>query len=1621
MEPNLKKILRALSLELRHILEGAYDDQRRPMPGDLDRRLNQLGVWRDRPAKSVEDLPQLSAEDRAARAVVDGYLQLRAEAGVSLSDAVGEFVRESAYTWANRLLTLRCMEARGIIDEVILQKDAYAGRSLVHHRFAGKNPGAVSGEDDGLFAVLFDQFAERARELPELFDPASPAVALRPSPAALKRCIALLSGKEALRSQAPATDEVFAAPDALGWTYQYYQADEKDRVDGLLKTKKGFKCEGADIVPKTSLYTESYIVKFLVQNSLGATWMGMHPESPLAGRWEYFVRDADRVATEIKPVNQVTFLDPACGSGHFLLEAFDLFYAMYEAEGHLTAPREIAASILNENLFGIDIDGCAVQIAHAALWMKAREKAPDLAPGDLTTFHHHLVATNIRLPKGVDHIESFLEKHPEDQPFRPALEVIFASLGNAPELGSLLKLEEPLDRRMRELKADYDRKQASGGIGPQLGLYGKAPVQHRLPVGTETYEAWRDRVLAALIEHFAAESRAADPAQGFFGESAGKGLILADLLRRRYDVVAANPPYMGSNSMGAVLKSYVEAHYAPGKRDLYAAFVLRCLELTEPHGRLAMVTQHSWLFLSRYSKFRTDADGILSSAHIEALAHLGSGAFSEISGQVVSVALFVAHKGIPLDGKRILALRLDDVGDYAMKVATFQACVSSRTGPRIFQVLQESLRRLPGSPLTYFLGDDVVTLLLEKRLFGDECDVLQGLASANDDRFLRFRWELCCLAPGWFYFSKGGGFQRWAGSHYWIVDWRNHGIRIKSKIDPRTGRPYSNVWMLAMAERDFFYRRGLTYTKFAQRTMDARVLPPKAVFGAKGSGLYPKREDRLFLHLAYLNSRFASFVLRALVPGPEFSEGYVRRLPLVPPNDDLSSLGEFAALVKGLLRSAELTEPHSAIDGSIEYDDLERAAAYLAAASGECDRIVLRLFELEEETKRQILSETGTPAGWYPMLRGYDRTDDFFVEGVRTPEALSIALAEHPRRELSAKDIGAVKRQLRSLFTEGPKAPDEDGEDKEGLHEHDDDEESDESTSTACIPIPPETFLEELSQKLQVHPISVYWLLKELRGEGVVCVPERKRFNADRFSVMVLRLLGHRWPKQIEASEPVPDWADRDGVIPITEAAGEQTLVQRLRQRIAEDFPDGNVQAIEREFEEFVGTPLEAWLSDGFVRRHVSQFKKRPIAWQLTSTTPAGGRRKGPAPGPVFSCLVYCHKLDGDLLPKIRSQYIGTMRGGFQTELTTLEGLRELTAEQDSRKVQLANRIDELKSFDEALAEVIAEGFGTKGSRTSLRQYAIDDATLCLKQRWLRRLAGVIEAGPLVAWRADADEMGLHTELSAWVAESMAHLHRHCSAVGPAAPESPPADPDAPSLAALIGPEHEDMVGNALHLACDEWRAKLDEAIVKPLKAKLKALKEEDWQAAGLWDSSRASTVTNPGAPGLPGLPGSGGNGGPGDGVDVSKPEPSPAEVSLHRKTLQAKIKRIEEVAGGLAARIREWTCPEAAGWREWLASQPMYDEISSVDGLKAPPRTVADFVAQEIAYVPDINDGVRVNIAPLQRAGLLAADVLASKDLDTAIADRADWRADERRWCREGKLPQPGWWKPTDVEGAQQ
>ncbi|NIM13882.1 MAG: BREX-1 system adenine-specific DNA-methyltransferase PglX [Candidatus Aminicenantes bacterium] len=1224
------------------MLEGWYDNEEKWHAGDLEQRLAAVGVRRNRESVPVDELPHLSENDKYAREIIDAYLSLRQEAGISISAAVAEFVRETAYTWANRLLALRCMEARELIDEVIIQKDIYGGRSLEHHRLAQRQPGLCTGEDDGLFAVLDKVFAERAETLPLLFNPRSPGVALKPSAAVLKKCIALISGTETVNSRDAAPEDLLKAPDALGWAYQYWNSEEKDRVFEKVRTNKRAKIEGSDIIPATQLYTEPYMVKFLVQNSLGASWVGMHPDTKLIDNWEYFVRDADRAPVKKKPVKEITFLDPACGSGHFLLEAFDLFYSMYEEEGELTEPDDICHSILENNLYGIDIDERAVQISEAALWMKAAEKAFNFAGAAI-----NLISTNIHLPKGKDHLKAFLSKHPDDVFLLPALETIFEGLEHVDELGALIQIEEPVEEKLEAV-----RKMP----GEQRTLFG--------PKLDKDWQEWKKDLITRLKEHFANEAESSNLAEAYFGHSVSKGLALFDILSRRYEVVAANPPYMGLRQMGEVIERYLRNHYAEYNDDLYATFINRCAALTKSDHLTALVIQQGFFFTTTYIAGRAD---FWSKCRLEFFLHIGPGGFIEISGEVVNTALIAFRRKPPLPFS--ISNFIDIRGKENKSVEVKKACAK---GPN-FMRSYDWLRRFPKQRLCYWFSDNVVSLFEKYRPADFVMDVRQGLATSENNRFIRRWWE-CPGNNRWNGIIMSEGVERWLAENNRVVEWDNNGARLRSFIIEKCGSVSKRIY-----SEDFYFRPGVTFGRRTAGALAVRYVPEGFIFDNSAPCAFPYNTMSV---LAFLNSKLCAFVADGLNPTSSFQVGDMKDIPIIDEGDNI--LDEFAQRC------------------------VEARNALLSL------RPTARDFDLK---KRHLKNRCDLTSYLNDRLDSIEKTESYLSE------------CEHrvDERVFDIANIGHSSRNVIKLY------------------------------------------FQNNCGGGRVNPSDVM---------------------IDDIMIYILCLLGHRWPKQIEDIEPIPEWADVDGIIPLTEGTNEQTLSERVRERIAAEFKGGNVASIEREFAEIMGKPLSQWLETEFFKHHVKQFKKRPIAWQIQSGKFTRNIK------PAFACLVYYHKIDGDILAKIRTQYVALLRQRYETELRGIESVSidSRSDHQDQRRVELERLIEELKDFETKLQKVAAEAFASEKLNTLI-----------------------------------ADE--------------------------------------------------------------------------KP-------------------------------------------------------------------------------------------------------------DKWCSIDGSKEPPKDKETFLRQERSYFPDINDGVRVNIAPLQKAGLLAADVLAKKDAAKAIDDRAEWRSDERRWCREGKLPKPGWWR---------
>lgn len=1373
-----KDLMRALVSELRHTLVGATAADGMVIRGDLDRELERLGIAPDGTIAPFDVLTNPTPDERQAYRVA--VAQLEASDKTQRASTRMEVVERAAYSWINRLLALRAMETRGLIEETLRNNPDYDGLPEALFILRQTDPGRASGADGGRWAILEDACAAQAPALPGLFALNDPATALRPSRPALIRCMTLVGGTMAGFTLAE-SDAAFTDPDAIGWAYQFYQEESKAEIYAKL-SRGGKVSTRSEIAAATQLFTEPYMVKWLLQNSLGRSYHEIYPDSTLPAAWEYYIKP-DRLDTSTTfNFASLTVLDPCMGSGHFLREAFDMLVAMYREQFSTLSATEIADRVLSHHLYGVDIDPRAAQLSALTLYLRAwelirdeRRKERKPGPGTYTPPAMNLATTPTSLTEGA--LQRHLRRHPQDMPLKPLLEGIFAGLEQADILGSLLRPKEYLDSAIAELqrphtmRLDFDPSEAE--LRRTI-----TEMANRDPAGL------RQMLLDRIADTFKAEAgNADDVSAALFGREAERGVRLLQLLDRQYAVVVTNPPYMGSKNMDTLLKKYVEKYYSLGKRDLYAAFILRCLELCRPDGRVAMVTMQSWMFLRSFAELRAIPEeklrdigkpgtftGLLRETSIVALAHLGPNAFEEISGEVVQSAMMILTNRRLSSEHRMVAFRLVGLRNPQEKSASLLRRGYSETGKLITYPLQNSFLEIPDSPIVYYLGEELLACLIENQRLQDVADVRQGLATADDDRFLRYTWEIPNTSLRWPTLTKGGGYCKWFGLNWYHVDWEYVGARLNA---------FSKS---VLRNVDIYFHPGWSYSLICRGSASLRHFDTPGCIGHKGPGIYTG--DRALP--AILQSRALSFMLRAISPQLAFEVNAIMQAPLPGgENKLLSVLSQLSEMYKRFLISGVVTE-RTFVDTTSTVEEYH-IACWLHSIEGAIEQVACQAYDLSADTIQTIISDTGTPAGWYPLIAGYDTLPLFpaDLDLPLLPQELFDYLETHRRIEPNEKELTRIKANLRAFYEAGSGAKNIEQEATGETIE--DDAVEEEIASGAHIPIPTETFLEELSVKMQLHPMSVYWLLEELKAQGARCKPEEQRLLEDRLSVLVLRLLGHRWPKQIEASEPIPDWANCDGIIQLVSGTGKATLAEQLRARLRAEDGELGAQQTEALLAELMNMSLEEWVRKRFFPRHVSQFKYRPIAWHLVSTPVNNGKKKRGSVqrGPAFECFLYYHACASDALARIRTQYVEPLIRAERQRVEDTSLFADETA-----PVLAHDRIQELQAFVEKLRLIEERGFACS------------------------ELDKIIAEEPLDRWSGDG------------------YL--------------PPASRD-----------------ELLH-------------------------NEQEWHV--------------------------------------------------------------------------------------------------------------------------DINDGVRVNIAPLQLAGILASDVLKVTDAKKAIADRARWRADERRWVRDGRLPLCGW-----------
>lgn len=851
-------------------------------------------------------------------------------------------IEEVAYTWFNRLIAIRFMEVNDYLPSHIRVLSSESGKlepDLVTTPFDAELPFTAEEEAqifqlkqdnklDEVFRILFLKQCNALNEiLPALFEKTKNYTELLLSLSVIDQDGVVYH----LIHDIPEDDfniERGGQVEIIGWLYQYYNTEPKAAAFA-----KNGKITKEEIPAVTQLFTPDWIVRYMVENSLGRLWVEGHPECGLKENWKYYLEEAQQepevqvklaeIRKEYAALNpeDIKLIDPCMGSGHILVYAFDVLMQIYESAGY--SQRDAAKSILENNIYGLDIDDRAYQLAYFAVMMKARQYNRRILNGE-NTCHVYAIQESNSINRahlkyfgaGMDDIEKNAAKM--------QLEGLLDTLTDAKEYGSILNVESYNWDLLRRFVAAED---TAGQISmDSVGVEDTAEQVNRL-------------------------------------------IDIGETMARKYWVTCTNPPYAGTSNLSANVNNFVKKSYPDSKADLFAVFIERCHQMTSVNGFQAMITQHSWMFLSSFEKLR---EKMMLTETVN-MAHLGARAFEEIGGEVVQTTAFVRCAN-HVEGYKGTYCRLIEPTSQQGKADMFIS------GQNQYHVGQISFSKIPGVPVAYWISPEVLKLF-DERTVGSIADAKSGMTTTDNTRFLRLWEEVNCQKIGfgysniadtqdmkykWFPFCKGGDFRRWAGNESFVVNWFNNGEEIRVAAEGATGGRLVNI--------DCALRECLVWTKISSANISLRLKKQGIFFSDAAPGVFTNRETLYYL-LALLNTKYANEIIKLINPTLNFVPGAVSSVPV---KKDEKNKGKIIEIAEGNVQLSERDWDSFETSWNFKKHPLLRNVSTLSEAftqwQTECDDRFNRLKANEEELNRIFIDIYGLQDELTPEVEDKDVT-----------------------------------------------------------------------------------------------------------------------------------------------------------------------------------------------------------------------------------------------------------------------------------------------------------------------------------------------------------------------------------------------------------------------------------------------------------------------------------------------------------------------------------------------------------------------------------------------------------------------------------------------------------------------
>ena len=1039
---------------------------RQTVKSAVENRLGRLGI-----AINAVEVSLTAEQQKEKQRLLEVFQSLKDETGTN-EKAYEKLVDELTFTLFNRIAAIKVSEAHTLIPEMITQRPENGNRSFAHSAFLEQFPEKRNEDQEGLVDFIQYEFQNLSENLP-LYS-LSHYYHLLPTAIELKEIIDAFNAVEA--DEKDIDPDIWKSDDVLGWLYESYNNYKKvAHKDSKAKT------EYDKVSIQSQVYTPKWVVKFLVDNSLGKQYLEMYPHSDIKNKYAIANTPTERVR-DPKPLHEIKLIDPAMGSGNFLLYAFDVFYDLYQDQidnfGADYEERDIPKLILEHNLHGVDLDNRAAQIAQLGLYIKARRKKRSIKID-----HFNLVSSDFVLPayEQVKHIffPSDEKKTPAEQAVERVIISIWDDLQQAHKFGALIRIEEIVEQHL----STFERSEVT--------LFTSAE--------NETYLSFRQSFINDLYQ--AVSNYASTGAHNFMQVQASNAVTYLDVLTNKYDVAVANPPYTDSADFGPELKAFVDKHYKKPYKfhtNLYATFIKRCCELTTEDGKVAMINPLTFMYIKTFEDVRKY---IIDKTSINIFIEFGLGGVFT-SKVDVDVAAYIINKSAKFN-KDSFFMNLQEYKGLKIKKEIFEQAyldyLNNNLNKHNYTIIQDKFKIIDSWPFIYWISDEFREKFGNIKL-DDEFTIRQGGATGNNERCLRYWFEVECEKIStdlndnkkYKFYQKGGPYSKWIGNNWLLIGYdkedykwlKNNGNRLPSE--------------------QYYFQEGLTFCRSGSKGTTFRYMPNNHIISGAGPGLYfDKKYKNIYYTLSFLNTPICFYMLDCLNPTVNNSEGDIKRIPFVHGDkfkeEIITKLGENNVASKSRINELSIfdiafkpviqsNKDYLSVQMKYLLNEIMILESKILINESIINELFFEIFDLSSSDRQQVESKMGKSIGSLPVIVGAQKE---FLAGLENPLPEVIEY-------IQGLEITTFEESFVKEIKEGFKT----------LYQSNND-------------------LEEFCIRHQVNPINVWYWFKEAK---ILPMGKAKEIALEFVTDHIRNLLAQ----------------DDDGIIPLYQQALETRLLDRL-------------------------------------------------------------------------------------------------------------------------------------------------------------------------------------------------------------------------------------------------------------------------------------------------------------------------------------------------------------------------------------------------------------------------------------------------------------------------------------------